>query len=355
MTQTLEGLELDKITAINPEIISRQATINIGTIGHVAHGKSTLVRAISTINTVRHYDEKFRNITIKLGYANAKLYQCPTCPAPECFKSFSSSKDDKVNCTNPDCKSELILQRHVSFVDCPGHDTLMATMLAGAAVMDAALLLVAANQGYPQPQTREHLIAVSIMEMQHIIVVQNKIDIIIKDNKNQAKRQQEEIDQSLGNNKWPIIPISAQLKYNIDAVIDYICRIPIPPRDYTCAPEMIVIRSFDVNKPGNECEKINGGVAGGTILKGVIKVGDEIAIRPGYVRRSSTGTSKWKEIRSQVVTLKADQNNLMYAVPGGLIAVGTRVDPQFTRSDNMVGMIVGKPDAMPSVFIEIDV
>ena len=100
---------------------------------------------------------------------------------------------------------------------------------------------------------------------------------------------------------------------------------------------------------------VSGGVAGGTILKGVIKVGDEIAIRPGYVRRSSTGSSKWKEIRSQVVTLKADQNNLMYAVPGGLIAVGTRVDPQFTRSDNMVGMIVGKPDAMPSVFIEIDV
>ena len=145
MTQTLEGLEISKITPLNPEIISRQATINIGTIGHVAHGKSTLVKAISTINTVRHYDEKFRNITIKLGYANAKLYQCPTCPAPQCFKSFSSAKEDKVNCPNQGCSSELLLQSHVSFVDCPGHDTLMATMLAGAAVMDAALLLVAGN------------------------------------------------------------------------------------------------------------------------------------------------------------------------------------------------------------------
>jgi len=138
-------IDINDITALNPEIISRQATINIGTIGHVAHGKSTLVRAISGVNTVRHYDEKFRNITIKLGYANAKLYKCPECPAPSCYKSFPSKKPDVVACTNKDCTQKLILIRHVSFVDCPGHDTLMATMLAGAAVMDAALLLVAGN------------------------------------------------------------------------------------------------------------------------------------------------------------------------------------------------------------------
>ena len=98
---------------------------------------------------MRHYDEKFRNITIKLGYANAKLFKCPNCPPPQCYKSFGSSKADKVMCK--DCNSQLMLVRHVSFVDCPGHDTLMATMLAGAAVMDAALLLVAGNQPYPQP------------------------------------------------------------------------------------------------------------------------------------------------------------------------------------------------------------
>jgi len=127
------------------------------------------------------------------------------------------------------------------------------------------------------------------MELQHIIVVQNKIDIIIKD-KHQAKKQQEEMYKSIcKEHNWPVVPISAQLKMNIDAVIDYICRIPIPLRDFSCAPEMIVIRSFDVNKPGHESDKIMGGVAGGTILKGVLKVGDEIAIRPGYVRRSSQG------------------------------------------------------------------
>ena len=81
----------------------------------------------------------------------------------------------------------MLLYRHVSFVDCPGHDALMSTMIAGAAVMDAALLLVAGNQVYPQPQTREHLLAVDIMKLKHIIVLQNKIDLVIE-NKAGVKR-----------------------------------------------------------------------------------------------------------------------------------------------------------------------
>lgn len=128
---------------------------------------------------MRLFKEKLRNITIKLGYANAKLYKCVNCQPPDCYKSFSSDKADTTNCTH--CDTPLVLTRHVSFVDCPGHDALMATMLAGAAVMDAALLLVAGDQPYPQPQTREHLIAVDIMRLEHIIVLQNKIDLVIKD------------------------------------------------------------------------------------------------------------------------------------------------------------------------------
>ena len=70
------------------------------------------------------------------------------------------------------------LLRHVSFVDCPGHDILMATMLNGAAVMDAALLLIAGNEPCPQPQTSEHLAAIEIMKLQHIIILQNKVDLM---------------------------------------------------------------------------------------------------------------------------------------------------------------------------------
>ena len=126
----------------------------------------------------------------------------------------------------------------------------------------------------------------------------------------------------------PIIPISAQLKYNIDVVVDYLCIIPTPAREFTVPPYMIVIRSFDVNKPGEDAETLRGGVAGGTILKGCLRVGEEIAIRPGYITRNTqTGQTNWKEIRSQITTLKADENHLMYAVPGGLLAVGMKVDP----------------------------
>lgn len=70
------------------------------------------------------------------------------------------------------CVSRIFFCRHVSFVDCPGHDILMATMLNGAAVMDAALLLIAGNEPCPQPQTSEHLAAVEIMRLQHIIILQ---------------------------------------------------------------------------------------------------------------------------------------------------------------------------------------
>jgi len=154
----------------------------------------------------------------------------------------------------------------------------------------------------------------------------------------------------------PIIPISAQLGYNINTVVDYICRIPMPTRDFISPPQMIIIRSFDVNKPGQEVEDLKGGVAGGTILKGVLKVGDLISIRPGLITKNQrTGAVQWREIESQIVSLQADENQLMYAIPGGLIALGLKVDPYITRSDSLVGQIIGLPGHMPDVLSEITI
>ena len=251
-----------------------------------------------------------RNITIKLGYANAKLYKCIKCPAPECYQPYGSHKPDKAECKV--CKGPLMLMRHVSFVDCPGHDVLMATMLAGAAVMDSALLLVAGNQPCPQPQTSEHLAAVEIMDLDQIIILQNKIDITITDPSACIKQQNDIrkfVDGTVAHNA-PIIPISAQLGYNIEAVVDYLCRIPIPMRDFVTPPQMIIIRSFNVNKPGEDAETLKGGVAGGTLLKGVLKVGDKVSIRPGLITKNSkTGAVQWKEIESQITSLKAEQSS----------------------------------------------
>jgi len=118
---------------------------------------------------------------------------------------------------------------------------------------------------------------------------------------------------------------------------------------------MIIIRSFDVNKPGEDAENLKGGVAGGTILKGVLKVGDKISIRPGLITKNQrTGAVQWREIKSIITSLKADENQLMYAVPGGLIGVGMKVDPFITRQDSLVGQIIGHPNNMPEVLSEID-
>ena len=125
--QDLAGLDVSALTPLSPEVISRQATINIGTIGHVAHGKSTVVKALSGVQTVRFKNELEKNITIKLGYANAKIYKCddPNFPRPASYISAGSSKEDSFPCEGS--KGHYKLVRHVSFVDCPGHDILMAT------------------------------------------------------------------------------------------------------------------------------------------------------------------------------------------------------------------------------------
>ena len=285
------------------EQISRQATINIGTIGHVAHGKSTVVKAISGVQTVRFKTELERNITIKLGYANAKIYKGDLPPAQllsdkkkeeEVVKEEEQKTAEQVEQEDEDEENEVPieddedddgkqkggfytsrgsshpdvfvdektgityrLRRHVSFVGCPGHDILMATMLNGAAVMDAALLLVAGNETCPQPQTSEHLAAVEIMRLENIIILQNKVDLVKPD---AALAQHEQIRKFVAGtvaDSAPIIPISAVLKYNVDIVCEYLVHnIPVPLRDFTSPPRLIVIRSFDVNRPGQDVSNL---------------------------------------------------------------------------------------------------
>ncbi|EDR24885.1 eukaryotic translation initiation factor 2 subunit gamma, putative [Entamoeba dispar SAW760] len=245
MKQDLSSLNIDEITALTPCVISRQATINIGTIGHVAHGKSTVVKALSGVHTVKFREELKKNMTIRLGYANAKIYKCtnPNCPKPGCYKSYGSAKEDNPICEVPGCGHKMQLLRHVSFVDCPGHDSLMMTMLTGTAVMDGALLLVAGNKPCPQPQTSEHLAAVEFMKLKHMIILQNKIDLVKTKEDAQKNYQQikEFVKGSIAENA-PIIPICAQLKYNMDVVCEYICHsIPVPQRDFKVNPRMTII------------------------------------------------------------------------------------------------------------------
>jgi translation initiation factor 2 subunit 3 len=155
----------------------------------------------------------------------------------------------------------------------------------------------------------------------------------------------------------PIIPISAVLKYNIDVVCQFLVeRIPLPLRDFESRPHLIVIRSFDVNKPGEEVERLKGGVAGGSIMRGVLKLGDEVEVRPGIVsKKSEDQVIKCTPINSRIITLYAEENDLQFAVPGGLIGVGTMIDPTLTRADRLVGHVLGHKGFLPDVYIEVEV
>lgn len=351
-------LDFSKMTPNSAEIIARQATINIGTIGHVAHGKSTIVKAISGVQTVRFKNELERNITIKLGYANAKVYRCdnPKCPRPTCYRSYKSDKAVDPPCEREGCGGTYRLQRHVSFVDCPGHDILMSTMLSGAAVMDAALLLIAGNETCPQPQTSEHLAAIEIMKLKHIIIIQNKVDLLREEGADTHYQSIKKFIRGTVADGSPIVPVSAQLKFNIDAVNEYLCtKIPTPMRQFTEDPRLMVIRSFDVNKPGAEIDELKGGVAGGSILTGVLKLGDEIEIRPGIVSKDESGKIQCRPIRSRVVSLFAEHNDLKFAVPGGLIGVGTRIDPTLTRADRLVGFVLGLKGKLPNIYVDVEI
>lgn len=333
--------------------IMNQATINIGTIGHVAHGKSTIVRAISGIHTIRFRSELERNITIKLGYANAKIYKCDVCPRPDCYIAMNSSSPFSISCRNDSCEGTSTLIKHVSFVDCPGHDVLMATMLNGTAIMDAALLLIAANEPCPQPQTQEHLFAVEIMNLEKFIIVQNKIDLVSRE---QALEQKDQIVAFIKNTKAensPIVPASGQLNINVCAILDFIVNyFPEPERSKEHDVRMVIIRSFDVNKPGCGIEELRGGVIGGSLIKGELHIDDEIEIRPGIIHRKGNKV-ECRPFITRVTSLQAEKNLLSTAQPGGLIGVGTLLDPFFCRADKLVGQVMGRKGELPDIFVEI--
>jgi len=308
-----------------------QPCVNIGTTGHVDHGKTTLVQSITGTWTSVHSQELKRGITIRVGYSDAAFYKCKNCEDP---LGYSTSP----KCSN--CGNESELSRVVSFVDSPGHESLMANMLSGSALMDGALLIIAANEKVPRPQTKEHLLALEV-------VVQNKVDLV---SYKEAMANYSDIAKFVkGTNatKSPIIPISAQSGLNIDALIGAIeTTLETPKRDESKSAVMHVLRSFDVNKPGSEIKDIKGGVIGGSLTQGKFTVGDEIEIKPGFLNEKK---KTYQTIHTKIVSLGTGVGIVDSVKPGGLIAIRTQLDPSMTRIDSLIGSVIGKPDTLPEI------
>jgi translation initiation factor 2 subunit 3 len=321
-----------------------QPSVNIGTSGHVDHGKTTLVEAITGVWTSAHSEELRRGITIKVGYADAAFYKCSGCEPPQCYGT-------QPTCEGCGGKAELL--RVVSFVDSPGHESLMANMLSGSALMDGAILVMAANEKVPQPQTREHLLALSVLGIQQLVLVQNKADLATveeaMDNYNQIK---DFVKGSIAE-KAPIVPVSAQHRLNIDALIEAMeNNIKTPGRIKNVPAIMHVLRSFDINKPGTPIKQVKGGILGGALVQGEFSLGDEVEIRPGLVDEKK---ARYEPITSTIATLGTGAGLVENVKPGGLVAIGTKLDPTFTKSDSLIGSIIGKPGTLPKDVEDITV
>jgi translation initiation factor 2 subunit 3 len=339
MTSTRSVMELHDTSKTG----GQQPEVNIGTLGHVDNGKSTIVQSLTGVWTARHSEELRRGITIRVGYADAKFYECPYSDPPSNYS------------TGPICPNGTLAKflRSVSFVDCPGHHSLMVTMLSGAAIMDGALFVISSNVKCPQAQDREHLVAAQMIGLKNLVIVQNKIDVVDRE---RAKQNYDEILEFTRNTVAegaPVIPVSAQHKLNMDALVGSIQeRIPTPTRDQHLPPRMSILRSFDVNKPGTEIDHLNGGVVGGSVVQGGFRRGDEVEIRPG-IKTEEGNKVRYEPLLAKVGRLEAGGGEVKQATPGGLIAMGTDLDPSLTKSDGLVGNVLGKVGTLPQTLEKV--
>lgn len=316
-------------------IKARQATLNLGTLGNVSEGKSTFVRAISGVATQKHTKEKVFNITINLGYAGFKIWR----------HTVSGDLHSTGSSVTEVADHELIA--HYSFADCPGHEAYLATMLSGASIMDGAALVIASNsERIPQIQTEEHLIAAEFMGLPHVFTLQNKLDLV-----DSAEPSLEKIRAFVKDTvaeRGPIIPMAAQRGWGVEHALHHLAYgVPTPTRQYEGPLKMMVVRSFDINKPQAWTPGVSavaGGVLGGTIERGVLHPDDLLEIRPGLW----DGT-RLKPLLTYARSLYCDSTSLPYAIPGGLIGVGTTLDPAFTSANGLIGQVIGTPGTLPPV------
>ena len=303
--------------------------ITIDIVGNFADGKTTLVKSLTSESTLRHSEEKKRGITIRLGYAHFLIYKCGSCG------SFSRYEKCEV------CGSKSDLYYRVSIIDSPGHKTLMTIMLSGATLVDGAVLVIAANQKCPQPQTHEHIEALRIIGVTDIVVAQTKIDVVGKE---RAKESYNEIKDFLSKNGYDnakIIPVFAAHNINVTSLIQEIGNFDVK-RDESGKTEMVAVRSFDINKPGTDIKDLKGGVIGGGLNSGKISVGDNIMIYPGMFVKNN-----WKPLKSKVMSIQSEFGSEKSVSRGLMIGLETDLDPSIARRDSLSGSLIVTGDNVP--------
>lgn len=216
-----------------------ETTVVFGTAGHIDHGKTTLVKALSGVDCDRLVEEKKRGITIELGFAPLSL------PSG----------------------------RIISIIDVPGHERFIRQMVAGAAGIDAVIFVVAADEGV-MPQSREHLEILSLLGIKEGLVVLTKADMVDEEMLELAREDVKDLVRGTFLEGKPIIAVSAVTGLNLDILLKQIDAIleNISPRDTKGPFFMPIDRSFPIAGFGT--------VVTGTVYKGKVSVGDAVDVLP---------------------------------------------------------------------------
>jgi elongation factor Tu len=262
---------------------------NVGTIGHVDHGKTTLTAAIT-------------KILAKEGHAKYISYD-DIDSAPE-----EKGRGITINVAHVNYQTQL---RHYAHTDCPGHADYIKNMISGASQMDGAILLVAATDGQ-MPQTLEHLLLAKQIGIKHIVVYVNKADLVDKDTMELVELEVRELLQDFGfdGNESPVIFGSAlealngvESEYGVQSIQRLLQAldsfVPTPVRDYTSPFEMPIDNIFSV--PGR------GTVVTGTIKKGTMTKGVEAEI-VGFNQELKTLINGLQVFKKSVTEAKAGDN-----------------------------------------------
>ena len=328
-------------------IINDQPIINIGCLGCVSDGKSTLIEKLTGIKTQRHSNEKDRNITIKQGYGNMKIWLDNN----DLYYS-TDSNTKQYNSNNISTK----LVNHISFVDCPGHQDLILTLLSAVSLMDGAIIVIAVDQAlYKKTQLIQHIIAAKLYNLKKIIICLNKIDLVSKDIVFKRKQELDNILLKYDIKPHIIIPCCFNKKIGLNYLLTSIMTL-FNPNFYVertnKSPLFRISRTFDINKPGIDFNDISGGILGGTLLEGTVKVGDIIEIKPGYLTKTVNGIT-YTPLKTEIISIKSENNNLDNIIPGGLIGIGTDLDPFYCKNDLLSGNILGLINQTPNIYTEI--
>ena len=316
--------------------MNNQPIINIGCLGCVSDGKSTLIDKLTGIKTQKHSQEKVRNITIKQGYGNMKIWQ------------------DEFNQYHTTNNNDFKLVNHISFVDCPGHNDYIKTLIGATSLMDGVIIVIAVDHSIKnKQQLLQHLFITKIHKINKIIICLNKIDLVDKET---VLSRKEELDELLAKYEIDaniIIPTCFNKMIGINNVINSIMEVFNPTnfiKKHNANPLFRISRSFDINKPGTDWQDVVGGVIGGALINGTLNVNDEIEIRPGIINKNN-----WTPIKTKINSIKSDALNLDKVISGGLIGLGTNIDPYYCKNDMLCGNVVGLVDLLPSVYTNINI